>query len=229
MTDPNNGTAESPAERYAAGKMSESEELAFETAMLEDPRLAAEVDAIQRMRQGFKLLSLRGELVLSRRAWFVGWRYALAAMLALVVIGAGVLMINAPSIGPGGRPALTGSLAELGIKASGVAAATTTILLTRTRGPDVPTAVSLSSDSQVLALKVLPALSGDSSKYRATLERLTGKTPEPLATDVRAVSDQSGFVMLYADASRLAAGDYRLTLTHGTGTETYLLQVSRIS
>jgi hypothetical protein len=226
MTDHNDTVADSPAERYAFGKMAESEELAFEIRMLEDPRLAAEVEAIQRMREGFKAADPRVGLALSRRRWFAGWRYGLAAMLALVAVGGAVLMMNARPRSSAAPPALASSLAELGIKASGARKVTATILLAHTRGQEAPTELALARNSDVVALRILPGVAGDSSAYRVTLERLTDMAPQAIAADVAAMSDESGFVTLYADCSWLTPGVYRLSLTQTARIEAFLLHVS---
>ncbi len=218
--------AESPAERYAAGQMGESEELAFEIRMLEDPRLAAEVDAIHRMRDGFRVLDLRGDLARSRGTWVVRVRYALAAMLALVVVGGTVFVMSVRSTGRAVPPALAGSLAGLGIKASGTRAITATLLLAHTRGQEAPTAVTQAGNPDVIALKILPAVAGTSGEYRASLERLDAKGPQATTASVGASSDQSGFVTLYLDASRLTPGMYRLSLTQAVQTEEFMLQVA---
>jgi len=227
MRDRNDTVTESPAERYAFGRMAESEELAFEIRMLEDPRLAAEVDVINRMRQGFKVLEQRGELARFRPTGFTGWRYALAAMLALVVIGGPLLMLNTRSTNNRAPPALASSLADLGVKASRAPSAMPTIPLAHTRGQEVPTEVALSRHSGVIALRILPAVAADSGAYRATLERLTDQAPVAVAASVEAVADPSGFVTLYMDASRLIPGRYRLALAQAIRTEEFLLNVTR--
>jgi hypothetical protein len=53
---------ESKAERYAAGRMGYREEREFEVLMLESPEVASRVDAIHRIRVGFRELQARGEL-----------------------------------------------------------------------------------------------------------------------------------------------------------------------
>jgi hypothetical protein len=227
MTDRNDTVTESPAERYAFGRMAESEELAFETRMLEEPRLADEVDVINRMRQGFRILERRGELARFRRRGFVGWPSALAAMLALVVIGGALLMLNARSTNNGASAVLASSPADLGIKASGKPMAMTTIVVGHTRGQEVATEVTRSPRSGVIALRILPAVAADSGVYRATLQRLTDKAPQAIAANVEAVADPSGFVTLYMDATRLMPGLYRLSLAQATRTEEFLLKVIR--
>lgn len=226
MTNRNDTVTESPAERYAFGRMAETEELAFEIRMLEDPRLAAEVDVINRMRRGFKVLEQRGELARFRRTGFAGWRYALAAMLALVVIGGALLMLNARSRMSGAPPVLASSLADLGTKASRAPAGMATILLAHTRGQEAPTPVVRAPNSGVIAFRILPAVQGNSTSYRATLERLTDKSSEAGAANVEAIADPSGFVTLYTDAARLTPGMYRLSLAQATRSEEFLLNVT---
>lgn len=228
MTERDDPATESSAERYAFGRMTESEERAFEIRMLEDPRLAAEVDVINRMREGFTVLQQRGELAAFRRTGFAGWRFASAAMLALVAIGGASLMMNARSRMSGVPPTLATSPSELGIESSGTPMVIATTLLAHTRGhQEGPPEVKLQRHSGVIALKILPALAGNSSAYQATLERLTDKESEPVAANVKTVADPSGFVTLYVDTARLTSGTYRLSLAQGARTEEFLLTLTR--
>src|SRR3982751_1189856 len=80
------------AQRYIAGLMDEAEEQRFEESMLENPPLAAEVDARQRMKAGLQRLEERGELaalLAQPPAPSRFLRYAAAAAV-LLVLGAGV-------------------------------------------------------------------------------------------------------------------------------------------
>ena len=57
-------------ERYLSGQLSAAEEQALEEAYLADPDLLAELEATERLRDGIKDLSARGELKRARgTAW----------------------------------------------------------------------------------------------------------------------------------------------------------------
>lgn len=197
----------SDTERYASGRMGESEELAFETRMLEDPLLAKEVEAIQRIREGLRALSARDELPEVRRARRPGPLYALAAALTVCVIGASVL----PTFWKP-HPVLTGT------PASNVAH---TLFLTQTRGRDEAAEVPATG---VIELKILPAVAGETDRYRATLGRMGDEAL--VASNVEARSSPSGYVMLYLDTTRVAPGLYWLSLMQGSTQERFLLKVS---
>lgn len=63
-------------ERYLSGQLSAAEEQALEEAYLADPDLLAELEATERLRDGIKDLSARGEL---KRARGTAWWRALAS------------------------------------------------------------------------------------------------------------------------------------------------------
>ena len=213
-------TSASDAERYAVGQMTWSEELNFETRILEDPDLAAELDTIYRMREGFRLLYRRGQLAaLVRGRGFVGARYALAAAVVLCAVGLAFLL-SFRAMRPVIPPVLVSSLAELG----GTAVAAGKVLLVHARADERPTEIAGVTNARALA--ILPAIPADSPTYRATLERLSDRGATALASNVEARSDRSGYVSLYLDARRLMPGVYRLTLSQLSGSEQFQLTVT---
>src|ERR1700722_16337141 len=89
------------AERYAAGKMSESEEEQFEALLLGNPQLVSHVAAAHGLRMGFIRLQHNQTLDRALRPRIVFARpYALAAALLICVIGVGALLFS--SIRSGG-------------------------------------------------------------------------------------------------------------------------------
>jgi len=216
--NPAGSTAASAAERYAAGQMSDSEELAFETRMLEDPQLAAEVDTVHRIRQGFRELDSRGEIAPGQE-WSRFWKapYAIAATVTLLVLGAaGVLMLRTPAV-TFATPALLSSLS--GADAARVVAE---ITFASTRGAQASGEAPSLPRSQLVSLKILPAVSSDA--YRVTLEP-AGDAATMAAVTVNATSDTHGFVIVYVDSSRLEPGTYRLLLAGSADTETFEFRV----
>jgi hypothetical protein len=196
---------DSDAERYAAGRMAESEELAFEARMLEEPARADEVQAIQQIRHGFSVLAGRGELPEVRPPRRLNPLYALAAALALCVIGA---LVMATFRSP---PVLSGQ------RASGVRQA---LFLSKTRGVEELTEVPASG---VIEVRILPAVAGETGVYHATLERTADGVT--VASNVEVRADQSGTVSLYLDAARLPSGNYLLTLVQGPRQDRFSLRV----
>jgi len=187
--------------------MVESEELAFETRMLEEPRLASEVQAIQQIRQGLRVLAARGELPRARPPRRLNPLYALAAVLVLCVIGALVIAtFREPAVLSGQR-------------AAGVSQ---TIFLTKTRGTDEPMDVPASGAIEV---RILPAVAGEPDVYHATLERTADGVA--VASNVEVRADKSGYVSLYLHTGRLNSGNYLLTLVQGSRQESFSLRVMR--
>jgi hypothetical protein len=203
--DPRFDARDADAERYAAGRMKESEELAFETRMLEDPALAKEVEAIQGIRQGFRVLSERDQLPQASRPGHLNPLFALAAVLVVSVFGALVMLTFRSS------PVLTGK------RIQGVAH---TVFLTQTRGPEFATEIP---GAGVTEVRILPGLAGETDRYQAMLARASDGVAVASNVDLRA--DGSGYVTLYLDAHRLNPGIYRLSLIQGPRQEGFALRV----
>jgi hypothetical protein len=226
-SDPN---PESPAERYAAGRMGEAEEREFEIRMLEDPELAAEVETVHRMRGGFRQLAARGELEEKGKAvdrpHFRTPLFALAAGLVALLIGATLVLHSRhsrelPSV-------VASSLTELGHPRAGTPHIATYILA-HTRGSAAPTSIEVSDPYEIIALRILPSLPSDSGVYRVTLERLGGVSATTISQDIDAQTGTDGFVRLYLDPSYLTAGEYRLSLIQPPRSDRFSFSVSRSS
>jgi hypothetical protein len=203
--DPRLDPRDPDSERYAAGRMKESEELAFETRMMEDPALAKEVEAIQGIRQGFRVLAERDQLPQARRPGRLNPLFAVAAVLVVSVLGALVMLTFRSA------PALTGK------RIQGV---THTVFLTQTRGPELVTDIP---GAGVTEVRILPGLAGETDRYQAMLALASDGVAVASNVDVRA--DRSGYVALYLDAHRLNPGIYTLSLVQGPREDRFSLRV----
>jgi hypothetical protein len=223
--DDDMATAESPAERYAAGRMRDAEELEFEVLMLERPDVASEVDAVHRIRAGLRELQVRGELerLLNRPRTHVP-AFALAAGVAALVVSAAVLLHSSyfhrlPTV-------IATSVADFGRPLSSPPHVAS-FLVAHTRGSDEPTPITVSDSSQIVALQILPSLPSTTPTYRITLERMTNGTATPVARDVEAPTGADGFVRVYVEPSNLPDGVYRLSILQPASAEHFALRISR--
>jgi hypothetical protein len=216
---------ESLAERYAAGRMTESEQQHFEVRMLLEPALAAEVETIQRMRAGFRVLHERGELQRIadiRRYRRPRSRYALAAATAAVVIAGAVLMMQSRVKSPNAPLVIASSLADLKVASRDALSVPAALLLTHARGSAEPPEIA-AAGSGTLALKVLPGVPG--STYSVNLLRLTGAAPVLIGKSVQVKSDAAGYVVMYLNSHRLEPGTYQLSIEQAESSEVFLFRL----
>jgi hypothetical protein len=215
------------AQRYVAGLMDEAEELAFEESMLENPTLAAEVDARQRMKAGLQLLEQRGQLaaLLSQPASPSRFlRYAAAAAVLLVLGGALVYW-------KGGAPSHTymaGSLQGLAGSKASSGASVATYLLASTRSRPEETLITAPAGGGLVRIQVVPD-SGVERAYTAALAQVSSEGQETVLADRIPVHGTAGgsLVDVYLDPVALQPGDYRLRLISGDLTYDYAFKLSK--
>jgi hypothetical protein len=187
---------------YVAGRLSDPEHRAFEDRLARDPELVRELELSQRLREGFERLRERGELQgagtrPSPRRW--AWGLALAATLSAV---ATLLWMQ-----PIGRSGV-GLMASIGSVAR--PAATYTLMVVR--GPSSTPVLDLPPRG-LIEIRVSRPPQAGSGGYRLVLEQsgTTGsRTPVGTLAGLQPATD--GFVHVYADAARLAPGDYEVRL-----------------
>jgi hypothetical protein len=194
--------------------MDEAEEQRFEESMLENPPLAAEVDARQRMKAGLQRLEERGELaalLAQPPAPSRFLRYAAAAAV-LLVLGASLAYWKS---GTPSRPFIASSLQALtgsGATSHGVAA---TYVLASTRARPEETVITAPSGGGLVRIQVVPD-SGAERPYMAALARIEDGREHLLADRVTVQGAAGGsLVDLYLDPAALEPGDYRLRLSAG--------------
>ena len=218
-------SATDSAQRYVAGHMDEAEEQRFEEAMLENPPLAAEVDARQRIKAGLQRLDESGQLapLLAQPATPSRFlRYAAAAAV-LLVLGAGITYWTGKTaphhLMAGSVQALVGP----GPSARNVAA---TYLLASTRARPEETTVTPPAGGGLVRIQVVPD-SGAERAYTATLARVVGNA-EKVLTDHVTVQGAAGasLIDVYLDPASLEPGDYRLRLSAGDLTYDYAFKLN---
>jgi hypothetical protein len=192
----------SAAERYVAGRMSETESLDFETRMISRPDLAADVDVRQRIKAGLTLLDEKGTLkpmVLERRPQARIFRHAAAAGVAVVVLSAGLMLWQRTS---GGAVLLTAG------DASGVPAAP--YLLMQSRGQAALPVIEASKSSPLIELQMLAA--GDpGTAFAVRLERVDADGGRVLG-DIDATIGADGYVTTFVRVRGLESGRYTIQL-----------------
>jgi hypothetical protein len=131
-------------------------------------------------------------------------------------------MLRTPAASSAATPILMSSLASIPGSAGKILSAP--ILLAHTRGAETVQQISTTPQSQLIALKILPAEA--SNTYGATLEQLTDSGSAIPVANIEASADSAGYVTLYVDSSQLKAGTYRLSLSAPAGDEPFVFRVS---
>jgi hypothetical protein len=236
----NTATRHSLVQSYIADRLSEAERCAFEDQLLSDASLVRDVEESVRLREGLEVLRERKELTgltaqvgqqgptaqagqagqaaqaglrhRRRRAVLMSFASAAAAALAVVVLYA-VLH------GAGPAPAVVAaSVAALRVNSS--------VPLLVVESYSFAT-VRAASDTPVLGLPTSGALelraltgpvAGAGLAFRLTLEqRRDGAAMSRIGVAEHVAPDADGFAVIYADASRLAPGDYLLLVEPDAG------------
>lgn len=209
------------AERYAAGHMGAAEEQEFETLMLEQPELLADVRAAQGLRTGFARVQREGELQkLLRRRPMTPRLYALAAGCVALVVGAGVLLTRLGD----GSAVMAASVADLHLRYAGPSTIAATYLLTSTRSPGHPTTIAIPAQPGVIVLRILPEV--PSPAWHVTLARRENEqsalTP---VGQLDTAADPSGFLQIYLDPTRLGPGEFRVSIEKGEHRERFEIRL----
>jgi len=192
---------------YLAGRLSDVDSRAFEDRLSGDPALVRELELSQRLREGLARLRDSGELeVAARRApsrrW--AWGGALAATLA----GAALLLVLQPA---GRAPAVLSSAVA---PASGTAAAFTFVAM---RGPAASPVFDLPARG-IVELRASRPGAVAASGYHLVLEARSRDGRRVEVGELRGLTaGADGLVHAYADAARLQAGDYQLTVRTEAG------------
>jgi hypothetical protein len=187
---------------YLAGRLSDLENRAFEDRLARDPDLVRELELATRLREGLARLRDRGELDVgaSRR---VARRWTWGAALAATLAGVALLVFLQPA---GRAPSV---LAAAVAPATGTAATFTFVAM---RGAVTAPVLDLPARG-VVELRASPSSTSPETRYRIELERLGAGGSRAAVGELGGVAvGGDGLVHAYADASRLVAGNYRLTV-----------------
>jgi hypothetical protein len=206
------------AGRYLADQMSEAEREEFETALLQDPEVAQELEATARLKIGMEKLQQSGELEKLVRARPLFERPAfLAAAASIGVLAIGLVLVQWQNASvPSG---LASSASELFDASGRVLVVGTTAAMQRVRSDAYDAEIELPLERQALRLRLRPGSPGKADEYSVSLARINddGSTaPVAVLKDLRQAED--GFISVYADSALLQPGRYQLAVS-GEGSE----------
>ena len=199
---------------YVIGRLSDEELRAFEERLVRDPALARELDQSVQLREGLAELRQQGYFARAARTRiFQSWLPTLAAA-AVAGIAIALLWSRSP------EPVLMGSLQPVSAShaAPWVAAHFTFVSV---RGASDP--VLTLPASGLIELRAMPAAHEPDVRYRVRLVRQEGAGATSVGELVGLVPGEDGYVHSYADAARLKAGRYVLSVetAGGKGAETF--------
>lgn len=207
--------------RYLADRLPEPEREAFEAYYLEHPEVLQEIEAAARFKSGLAQLRDSGELeaLLKPSPWYARWRnlaFAAAAVLAI-----GVAFYNRTPT----PPLLGATLAALG----GPSTIASSHAVVRRRGSPFDAEITLPAAGGAIELRVLPEFGAPNSRYRVSLARIEADdAKQSLAEIDQLPASDDGMVTLYINASRMAPGDYDVTIADDTAqTSHFLIRVWR--
>jgi hypothetical protein len=196
-------------DRYCAGRMSESEQEAFEVRMLTEPQLAAQVDATQRLRLGLQQLERQGEIDALAKAAHPGRRryYLAAAACVLVAVLTAILYRAVTPESP--RLAIAASLAELAGPSAAVPRLLGSHLLVSARSDGDTNPIKVPATGGALLLQAFPDTPASSGRYYVRIR----DTHDAVLTSREDFSaNGEGLVLIYLDAHALPAGDYQIEI-----------------
>ena len=210
--------------RYLADQLTDAERAAFEDYYLEHPEMLREIEATARFKAGLARLQDSGDLaaLLRPAPWYAEWRYLAVAVVAILVVGI-AFYFRTPA-----PPLMAANLAELG----GPTSVASSHALLRRRGSAFDAEVTLPSDADAIALRVLPEFGAPDSRYRIFLTRIDADDKKDRLAEVEHLpADDDGMVTIYLNAPRIAPGDYEVTIenddTASNQASQFLIRVSR--
>jgi hypothetical protein len=218
-------------QNYIAGRLSETDRSAFEDRLLTDDGLVRDLEESLRLREGLEILRERQELGLQtparRRTWASGVLRACAAAMVIIALYLGWHYVQrSPAIVAASVAALRTNTSTPLTVVERHAFAT---LREATQIPTLPLPTS-----GALELRALTPVSGPARAFRVTLElnRNDGKVSR-IGVAERLAPDADGFVVIYADASKLQPGDYSLLVEpdveHPESLERFAFRLTRVA
>lgn len=203
--------------RYLANRLPDPEREAFEAYYLEHPEMLREIEAAARFKSGLAQLRDSGELeaLLKPTPWYARWRYLAIAAAAIFVIGV-AFYIRTPT-------PIAANLAALG----GPSTVASSHAVLRRRGSSFDAEITLPETGEAIELRVLPEFAGDNSRYRISIARVNADDEREQVAQIDHLSTaDDGMVPVYLDTTRIAPGDYEVTIADDTDqTSQFLIRV----
>jgi hypothetical protein len=194
---------------YVAGRLSEAERAAFERRLLTDADLIRDLEESLRLREGLEVLRkqnvLEGLQFPRQRALrgYVAWASAVAAAAVLLSVALYYCSHSPPILGAS-VAALSGGLTRA---PPVVDRHTFAAIRAHASTPEIAL-----PPSGALELRVLTAVADASGTFRVTLDQIQMQKTSRIGRQEHMVPDADGFVVIYANTSRLEPGEYLLTV-----------------
>lgn len=204
--------------RYLANQLTAEEREAFEAYYPEHPEVVQEMEAAARFKVGLMKLRETGELSqLLQREQRPRWHYfAAAAALAALAIGTFLIIDRTPV----SHPVLAATLDALRATNGAAPTVTAQYAILRTRGSAVDAEIALPPSEQAIELRVLPEFAARPERYRVELFRMSADDSMQSVAELGGLApDIDNFVPVFVDATRLHAGQYRLTIAGDPDTD----------
>lgn len=198
------------ASRYLAGQLSADELQAYEQHLLDSPDALRELEATARMKVGLANLRDSGQLdklLRAKPAPFSRWP-ALVAAAAVIVIAIGLWR----GIDTTGEATLVARAEQLVDRTGRPLVAGSSYALLRTRSSAYDAVIELSPQPRAIELRVHPETSAPLYSVALSQIHADGSTAQ-IGNVSELAAGTDGFVRLYVDSSRLAAGPYLLVIT----------------
>ena len=202
------GTDPERMRNFLAGRLLDDEDRAFSERLIRDPELVRELELTARLQEGLHVLCERGQLeglLVPRK------RHPLAWLCGLVAAGVAVVAFTV-ALQPASHstPVLVAERALASGGSARDAGVVQQYSFVATRDRALPPALLLPARGTV-EFRVAPPSPSPGFPYRVTLDRFDARHAR---SRVGTVSDlglaSSGFLYCYANAARLATGDYEL-------------------
>jgi hypothetical protein len=193
---------------YLAGRLPANRVDAFEQDVSRDPKIRNELEQTLKLKEGLALLRERGELrallqAAPRRRWPLYAAAASAAFVSLVVALWLQLRTTEPSV-------LLPSVSGLAQSHAPLAA---TYTLARMRGAASSTETTLTAPAGLIRLRVVPSADAmDRTGYTVSLQRVDTQPTHLVGTIDAGSVGADGYLTVFLDRSRLAAGTYELSV-----------------
>jgi hypothetical protein len=207
------------ANRYLAGQLTESERAAFETELESNRVTLRELEATARLKVGLERLRETGELDAMLRPTSLTRQLivGLAATVALGVIGLSFLLGYVKQ-SHSSLPLLAALPAALVANQGTALPVAGPVAVFRKRQDSYDAVIELPATPQAIQIRVLPQVAIGADRYRVSLAHLRDdRSLDAPASVAHLRADADGFVTVFADASRLIPGQYRLAVSAEDG------------
>lgn len=204
---------------YLEGRLSGVELEAFEEQLVSDASLVREVEEWVRLREGLEVLrdgAVLDELMRPRQPRLSRRSVLGFAAAALIILAAGLYYAGLYSV-TRADPIVAGAVAALRAHSNSALVVTRTHVFAALRheAGSAPT-LDLPA-SGALEIRALTPVTDGSQRFRVGLLVIGDGTEARIGLVEHVIPDGDGFVVIYADASRLETGEYSLSVEAEAG------------